>query len=64
MGSGSMASVLGEGQVESELSSENCLVLDGVYHVSDIRKNLTSASLLVQHGYKVVFESNRVVISR
>ena len=37
-------------------SSGNFLVLDGVYHISDIRQNLISTSLLVQQGYKVVFE--------
>ena len=52
--------VLGEGQVKLELSSRNFLVLDGVDHIFYIRKNLISTSLLVQQGYKVVFESNRV----
>jgi len=59
-----MTHVLGEGHVKLELSSGNFLVLDGVYHISNIRKNLISTSLLVQQGYKVVFESNRVVITR
>ena len=58
-----MAHVLGEGEVKLELSSVNFLVLDGVYHISDIRKNLINTSLLVQQGYKVIFESNRVVIT-
>ena len=64
MGNGSLARVLGEGQVNLELSSRKRLVLNGVFHVSDLRRNLISASLLVQQGYKVVFESNRVVISK
>jgi len=64
MGNGSMAHVLGKGQVKLELSLGNFLVLDGVYHIFDIRKNLISTSLLVQQGYKVVFESNRVVVMR
>ena len=63
MGNGSMTHVLGEGQVKLELSSGNFLILDKVYHISDIRKNLISTSLLVQQGYKVVFESNRIVIT-
>jgi len=46
------------------LSSRNYLILNGVFHVSEIRKNLISTSLLVQQGYKVVFESNRVVITK
>ena len=52
--------MLGEGQVKLELSLGIFLVLDGVYHIFYIRKNLISTSLLVQQGYKVVFESNRV----
>ena len=56
--------MLGEGQVKLELSSRNFLLLDGVYHIYDIRKNLISTFLLVQQGYKVVFESNRAVITR
>jgi len=42
-----MTHVLGEGQVKLELSLGNFLVLDEVYHVSDIRKILISTSLLV-----------------
>nr|KYP41242.1 Retrovirus-related Pol polyprotein from transposon TNT 1-94 [Cajanus cajan] len=64
MGNGSLARVIGLGRVELELSSRNCLVLDEVFHVSEIRKILFSVALLVQQGFKVVFKSNIVVISR
>jgi len=64
MGNGSITHVLREGQVKLELSSRNYLILNGVFHVSEIRKNLISTSLLVQQGYKFVFESNRVVITK
>nr|KYP65405.1 hypothetical protein KK1_011639 [Cajanus cajan] len=64
MGNESLARVIGIGQVELELSSGNCLVLDEVFHVFEVRKNLISVALLVQQGFKIVFESNRVVISR
>ena len=47
--------MLGEGQVKLELSSGNFLVLGGVYHISDIQKNLISTFLFVQQRYKVVF---------
>ncbi|RDY00384.1 hypothetical protein CR513_16443, partial [Mucuna pruriens] len=60
----SMTHVLGEGQVNLELSSCHCPFLDGVYCVSDIRRNLISTFLLVQQGHKIVFGSNRVVITR
>jgi len=48
MGNGSIAHVLGEGQVKLELSSRNYLILNEVFHVSEIRKNLITTSLLVQ----------------
>ena len=35
-----MAHVLGEGQAKLELFLVNFLVLDEVYHIYDIRKNL------------------------
>ena len=60
----SMTHVLGECQLKQELSSGNFLFLDGVYHISYIRTNLISTSLLVKQRYKVLFESNRVVITR
>ena len=64
MGNWNITHVLGEGQVKLELSSTNYIILNGVFHVFEIRKNLISTSLLVQQGYKVVFESNRVVITK
>ena len=53
-----------KGQVKFNFSSKNFIVLDGVKHVPKIKKNLVSMSLLVQNGYKVVFESNRVVLTK
>lgn len=35
-----------------------------VYHVSEIRKNLVSASLLCKKDFKIVIESNSIVISK
>lgn len=64
MGNGNVAHLLRKGQVKLKLSSENVLVLDSVFHVPDIRKNLNSTSLLVGKGFKIVFESNIVVITR
>ncbi|XP_057994402.1 receptor-like protein 7 [Hevea brasiliensis] len=64
MGNESEAQVLGEGQIKLELSFENFLVLDGVFHVHSIRKNLISASLLDQHDFRLVLGSNKVVISK
>ena len=39
-------------------------MLKGVRHVPEVRRNLVSGLCLVQPGYKVVMESNKVVITR
>ena len=64
MVNGGVAWVLGEGQVKLEWSFEKFLELDGVYHVSNIRKKLIRMSLLDWHCYNVKFSSNEVLISR
>jgi len=40
------------------------LTLNNVLHVSTIRKNLVSTSLLVKNGFKCVFVSDKVVVSK
>jgi len=64
MGDDNITPILVVGRVKSELLSSKCLELDGVYHVLDVKKNLISASLLIQLGYEVLFASNKVVITR
>ena len=64
MGNSSNAQVLGKGSVILEFTSGKFLTLNDVYHVSDIRKNLVSGSLLNRFGFKLVFEANKVVISK
>jgi len=44
-----------------KLTPEKTLALQDIYHVPEIRRNLISRSLLVPQGYKLVFESNKVV---
>ncbi len=58
MGNNALARVLGVGRVDLTLTSGKILTLQGVHHVPDIRRNLVSGSLLVQQGYRIVFESN------
>ena len=38
--------------------------LKNVHHVSSINKNLVSSAHLCRDGFKMVFESNKVVISK
>ena len=63
MVNGAETRVLGVGQVNLKLTSGKVLTLHGVQHVPNIRRNLISGSLLVQQGFRLVFESNKVVIS-
>jgi hypothetical protein len=64
MGNGSHAFVRGVSTVDLKFTSEKIMQLKNVRHVPTIRKNFVSASLLLRDGFKVVLESNKVVISK
>jgi hypothetical protein len=64
MGNGAHASVCGVGTVDLKLTSGKTVQLENVQHVPSIRKNLISGSLLCRDGYKLVFESNKCVLSK
>lgn len=64
MGNGSRASVHGVGTVNLKFTSGKTVQLKNVQHVPSINKNLVSGSLLCRDGFKLVFESNKVVISK
>ena len=64
MGNGSAAPVLGVGMVELKLSLGKIVHLKNVQHAPSINRNLISRSLLCRDGFKLVFESNKVVISK
>jgi len=64
MGNGSHASVHGVGTVDLKFTSGKIVQLKNVHHVPAIKKNLVSGSLLCKEGFKLVFESNKVVLSR
>jgi hypothetical protein len=59
----SASSVLGVGMVEFNHTSGNTVHLKNVQHAPTINRNLISVSLLCWDGYKLVFESNKVVMS-
>ncbi|WVZ49881.1 hypothetical protein U9M48_001204, partial [Paspalum notatum var. saurae] len=63
MGNGSTASVLGTGTVDLKFISGKIVQLKNVQHVPSMNKNLVSGSLLLRDGFKVVLESNKVVVS-
>jgi hypothetical protein len=64
MGNGTRATVRGVGTVDLKLTSGKTVHLKNVHHVPSIRKNLISGSLLCCDGHKLVFESNKYVISK
>jgi hypothetical protein len=64
MGNRSTTSVLSVDTIELELTSGKTIHLKNVRHAPTIKKNLISISLLCQDGYKFVFESNKVVMSK
>ena len=64
MGNGARAGVHGVGTVDLKLTSGKTVQLKNVHHVPSIRKNLISGSLLCRDGFKLVFESNKCVMSK
>ncbi|KAI3746840.1 hypothetical protein L6452_09282 [Arctium lappa] len=56
--------VEGRGKVNLKLTSGNELVLTNVLHVPAITNNLISGPTLRNKGFKIVFESDKVVITK
>ena len=46
------------------MTSGKQLTLNNVLYVSKIRKNLVSGSLLNKHGFRMIFESDKVILSK
>ena len=63
MGNGARAAVHGVGTVNLKLTSGKTVQLKNMQLVPSIRKNLISGSLLCRDGYKLVFESNKCILS-
>ncbi|KAL6982051.1 hypothetical protein U1Q18_052698 [Sarracenia purpurea var. burkii] len=64
MGNSATSDVLGQGQVILKMTSGKELTLNNVLYVPDIRKNLISGSLLSKHGFRMVFEADRVTLTK
>ncbi|KZV25402.1 hypothetical protein F511_07286 [Dorcoceras hygrometricum] len=56
--------VAGIGKVVLKMTSRKELALIDVLHVPEIRKNLVSGSELVKAGFRLVFESNKFILSK
>jgi hypothetical protein len=64
MGNGLQATVPGVGTVDLKFTLGKIMQLKNVHHVLFIKKNLVSGSHLIKDGFKLVFESNNVVLSK
>jgi hypothetical protein len=65
MGNGPHASVHGVGTVDLKFTSEKIVQLKNVHYAPSINnRNLVSGSLLCRDGFKVVLESNKLVVSK
>jgi hypothetical protein len=60
----SHASIHGIGMVDLKFTSRKIVQLKNVQHVPSIHKNLVSGTLLCRDGFKVVLESNKLVVSK
>ena len=61
---GSHARVLGVGMVILKLTSGKTVQLKNMQHVPTIKKNLVSGSLMCRDDYKLVFGSNKCILSK
>jgi hypothetical protein len=61
MGNGSRVVVQGVGKVDLKLTSGKTLSLNNVQHVPRINRNLISGSFLCHDGFKLVFESKKLL---
>ncbi|KAG8482437.1 hypothetical protein CXB51_023946 [Gossypium anomalum] len=62
MGNYQSIKVLGQGMVELNFRSGKKLTLTNVLHVPDVRKNLVSASILCNKGFKIILESDKFAL--
>ena len=64
MGNAASSDVEGQGKIILKMTSGKELTLNNVLYVPEIRKNLVSGSLLSKHGFRMVFESDKVVLTK
>ncbi|GJW52759.1 DNA polymerase zeta catalytic subunit-like protein [Tanacetum coccineum] len=64
MGNGTASKIEGKGKVILKLTFGKGLVLSNVLHVPNITKNLIYGPILSNKGFKLVFESNKFVITK
>jgi len=64
MGNSAVSKVERKGKVILKWTSGKELTLNYMLYVSDIRKNLISGSILSKKGFKMIFESDKFVLTK
>ena len=64
MGNSLTSKIKGQGKMVLKMMSRKELTLTNVLYVPEIRKNLVSSSLLNSHGFHMVFELDKFVLSK
>ena len=64
MGNSATSEIQGQGKVILKMTYGKNLTLNNVLYVPEIRKNLIYRSLLNKHGFGMVFEADKVVVSK
>ncbi|KAL5563884.1 hypothetical protein UlMin_033631 [Ulmus minor] len=64
MGNSATSEIEGQGKVVLKMTSGKELTLNNVLYVLEIRKKLVSGLLLSKHGFHMVFESDKVVLTK
>ncbi|XP_071694471.1 uncharacterized protein [Rutidosis leptorrhynchoides] len=64
IGNSAIADIKGEGNVILKMTSGKKLTLTNVLYVPEIRKNLVSGWLLNKFGFRLVFESDKVLLTK
>nr|KAJ0203951.1 hypothetical protein LSAT_V11C500267090 [Lactuca sativa] len=64
MGNSTTSDIQGVGKIVLKMTSRRELKLNDVLYVPEIRKNLVSGWLLNKHGFRLVFESDKFVLTK
>ena len=64
MENSAVSKVDGKGKVILEWTSAKDLTQNDVLHVSYIRKNLISGSILSKKGFRMIFESDKFILTK
>jgi hypothetical protein len=56
--------VVGKGTIELKFTFGKIITLIDVFHTLEIQKNLVSGGLLSNHSYKLIFESDKFVLTK